>query len=218
MITEKVKQDFDLKGGIIMNSPIFHFRNDGRLIGTFVSKKVGDKVLFGWSRFNKIKEKNSGNPFIKKIGIEFAEQSTVWGVRIDTTNDTISKGTVTVRDPKMVKAAVEFINRLQRYYHKPPSNVNIIYKIEDLKGMINDLIEENRTLIDRLRRLSSVNSKLMENHENMRKENTDLVNKLSELHVLLGTYSKLKLRDTVSVLTAIYDIVGMELVNKEDGE
>lgn len=181
-----------------MDSPIFHFRNDGRLIGTFVSKKIGDKIYFGWSRFNKIKERNYGNTSTKKIGIEVANKHITRNSVINTEDSTISKGTVTVRDPKMVKAAVVFINRLQRYYHKIPSNVNIIYKIEDLKGMIHDLIEENKTLRDRINRMGKMNMKLVNDHEKIRKENVDLVNESSELHELLRSLGVALVRKTRS--------------------
>lgn len=137
-------------------NPAKHFTSTKRNqhIATFVSEldQNGDP-LFGWSRYNYHREKESGVPFSKKEGRKEALKSLEHKIIIDTANGNIQKGEISVHDPEMVRAAVDFIARMKRYYKKAPSNVELHLTIEFLKELAHEVMEENKKLKEENRRL-----------------------------------------------------------------
>jgi len=157
-------------------NPAKHFKSlkKERFIGTFISVANDGNPLFGWSRFNHNKEKTDGVSFSKKVGRDEAVKSTEKQITIDTSTNFLYKGDNSIHDPEMVKAAIDFITRMKKYYKKAPVNVKIIFTIEYLKEMIQDVMEQNK-------KLKEMNMKLIHEKLQIEIENDSLGSKLKRI-------------------------------------
>jgi hypothetical protein len=140
----------------------------GEYIGTFVSDVSTEGPRFGWAKYSYFKEKSNGISFNKKTGTHCALESIAKDIVIDTATNHLIKGDIKIRDPEMVKAAMDFVTRMKKYYKKTPINVKVILTIDYLKDIVQDALDQNDELKKTILMLKTKSDKLTSENNSLK--------------------------------------------------